>query len=183
MADNMGYVFKPMPKKGSAFGITLKGWAAVLLTAALGAGLAFALGSWKHVETVDLNFAERSVYVDELTDERDALAAVDKATGRLADETYALAEAGEADGLSASTTDEEIDAMAPSTKEAWVPVIPDVPRWMAFFFAPTLVVAAGCMQFVHNSCFFAEAARWARNARVQREFRSRPYEYMDGFIR
>lgn len=186
METYSGPVFKQMPKKSSIFGLGLKEWAYVILTGAIGALVAFSLSNITHIEVQELSLSERNNRIVTLQHERDALVVLAECQNdmnSLTSDAQAKALAGQEDGLTAGTTDEEIEQMVPTTKEIAVSTLPAVPRWMLCFLAPTLIVAGGSANIVHGSSIFGELSRVIRNERRQELYLSRPKEYIDSHIK
>lgn len=184
------YVFKPMKQRLQVLALGGREWAVVVLVAAAGAALAFALGFWTHIEQVDVAQTQITNQQSALREERTAAkkaARADAAAARgdkssssaLSTKDRELADQATADGITAETTDEEIAAMVPTTELAPRPVIPDIPRWMLFFFAPALAAAALQAELFHNSSIARELERACRNAAAQHRFESAPQRYME----
>ena len=186
-AKTEAYVFKPMKQKLQVLALGGKEWAIIVLVAAIGAALAFVLGYWTHPAEVSIKSDTINSQIATLQSERKAVqrkasndeqAAAGKHVSALSSSDQDLVAAAAAAGITKDTTDEEIEAMVPTTEVQQQPVIPDIPRWMVFFFAPTLITAALLAELFHNSSIANELRRVAKNARAQHSFGSDPQLFM-----
>ncbi len=187
------YVFKPMKQRLQVLALGGREWAVVVLVMAVGAALAFALGFWTHIEEVDVAQTQITNQQSALKEQRTAAkkaarleaasAKGEKSTSTLSEKDRELYQQAQDNGITSETTDEEIEAMVPRTELAARPVIPDIPRWMIFFFAPSLVAAALQAELFHNSSIAKELKRAARNAADQHSFASAPQAYMEAHER
>lgn len=185
MVDTYAYVYKPMKLRTTIFGCGWQEWLKIAAVAAIGALLAWLLGYWVQPTEVSLNYSERLEQVEQLQDQRDAAARIAAITGSSSSSSGSastsdqeLALEGEENGITAKTTDDEIESMVPMTKIQNMPVIPDVQRWMVFFFAPALITFGLNAELIHNSSLLKELRRVYRNWRAQHDFSSRPEEFM-----
>ena len=186
--NHFAYVFKPLKQRLTVLGLGGKEAVCVLATAAVGALLAWSLGGWTHAVTVPVSETEQSNQYAKLESQRAAMQRAEAAEkeaeaghgeARLSQSDQDAVAAGLAAGISAASSDEELRAKVETEKISQAPVVADVPRWMAFFFAPTLAVAAVNAELFHNSTILKEARRLARNARAQHDFPSDGEEWME----
>lgn len=187
--EHEAFVFKPMKSRLTVLGLGGREWLVTVCIAAACALAAYGLGFWTHDVAVDVPAAEQSDQLSKLTDERRAMQRLDARTSAQGSREKAIASATESDqelisraekaGVESSMTDEELKALVTRQRVETQPVIPDIPRWFALFFAPTLTAAALQAELFRNSSIKKEVQRVVRNAAAQHEFRSDPNGFME----
>lgn len=183
-------VFKAMRKRRMLLGLGLKEWMRVAGSLIIGAMLAFSLGGWKHETDVSLTATELqeaygrySLYQNALqkADQmRSASGASDMSVLDLtADERAQIAEA-HALGITSGMDRDELTELIPKSERRTMPVIPDIPRWMACIGIPLVLAVLLNVEVSHNTTLSKEAARVIAHMRSQRIYSSKPRTYMKG---
>ena len=160
-----------------------------MAVAAVCALAAWGLGFWTHDAPAQVPQAEQSAQASSLREQRSAmqrLEAREKASGsreaaleKASESDKRLIEQAQASGVTGATTDSELSALVERERIEPAPVIPDVPRWMAVFFAPTLLAAALQAELFHNSSITKELGRLVRNWAGQHVYDSDPERFME----
>ena len=189
MAAREAFVFKPMKYRLTVLGLGGKEWAVTVAIAAVCALAAWGLGFWTHEAAAEVPQAEQNAQASSLRDQRNAMQRLETRERASGSHEAAVAGASEADkklieqaegsGITADTSDSEISGMVVKERLQPTPVIPDVPRWMGVFFAPTLVAAALQAELFHNSSIVKELGRLVRNWASQHDFASDPEGFME----
>ena len=189
MTERDAFVFKPMKYRLTVLGLGGKEWAVTVAVAAVCALAAWGLGFWTHDAPAQVPQAEQSAQASSLREQRSAMQRLEtreKASGSreaaldgASESDKRLSEQAQASGVTGATTDSELSALVERERIEPAPVIPDVPRWMAVFFAPTLLAAALQAELFHNSSITKELGRLVRNWAGQHVYASDPERFME----
>ncbi|WP_276666808.1 hypothetical protein [Senegalimassilia anaerobia] len=183
-------VFKPMRKRRMLLGLGLKEWMRVAFALIVGVALAFSLGNWKHEVEVALTATELQEVYGHYSLYQNALQKVEQmksasgtsdmaALDLTADERTQIAEA-HALGITSGMDRDELTELIPKSERRTMPVIPDIPRWMACLGIPLVLAVLLNVEVSHNTTLSKEAARVASHMRSQRVYSSKPRTYMKG---
>lgn len=181
-------VFKPMRKRRMLLGLGLKEWIRVACALLVGAALAFSLGSWQHSTEVSLTATElQEIYgryslyqsaLQKAEQMKTASGASDTAALDLtADERARIAEAHVL-GITADMDRDELAELIPKSERRTMPVIPDIPRWMACLGIPLVLAVLLNVEVSHNTTLSKEVARVIAHMRSQRVYTSKPKAYL-----
>ncbi len=181
-------VFKAMRRRRMLLGLGLREWMRVGLALLLGAAIALALGGWRHEADVQLTATEIQEQYGRYGLYQSALQKAERmaeATGvdnvsaldLTADERSQIAEARML-GITADMDREALADLVPKSERRVVPVVPDIPRWMACLGTPLVLTVLLNVEVSHNTTLSKEAGRFASFMRSQRVFLSEPRAYM-----
>lgn len=190
--QHSAFVFRPMKQRLLILGLGGKEWLIVVLTAIMGAILAFMLGFWTHIDYVDRSKTEINNDTAALNQQQRALKSMESYQEGLikgsnptmpSEDVQNLAKLAQENGVTSSMNSGEISELVAKQELGSVPNIPDIPRWLIFFFVPTLVVAGFQAEVIHNSSIYKEGKRTLKNAMKQHNYYSNPAQYMKKYER
>ena len=179
-------IFKPIRSRFMVAGLSAGAALAVLAVFAVGAALAFALGSWTRAVEVAVPDAERAERIAEFRSLSTQVDSIEKQRRETGAASYSDMELTAAQERSLGLCEElgirpgmgrfELEALVPATEERQVEVLPFLARVVLLVLAPTGAVYIALAE-INRTTMAREAARALRFARSQKDYRCAPREF------